>query len=40
METILNSESNVIPQNALWRDCNGKWIEWIEGHYLEVVVEV
>ena len=21
-------------------DCNGKWIEWVEGHYLEVVVEV
>ena len=27
-----------LPQNALGRDCNG--IDWIEGHYLEVVVEV
>ena len=28
----------ILPQNALKRDCNGKCIEWIEGHYLEVVV--
>ena len=27
-----------LPQNALRRDCNGKCIEVIEGHYLEVVV--
>ena len=32
--------NNPNPQNALRRNCNGKWIEWIEGHYLEVVVEV
>ena len=24
----------------LRHDCNSKCIEWIEGHYLEVVVEV
>ena len=30
----------ILPQNASRRDCNGKCIEWIEGHYLEVVVEV
>ena len=29
----------ILPQNALRRDCNGKYIERIEGHYLEVVVE-
>ena len=29
---------NILPQNALRRDCNGKCIEIIEGHYLEVVV--
>ena len=29
-----------LPQNALRRDFNGKCIELIEGHYLEVVVEV
>ena len=30
----------ILPQNALRRDFNGKCIELIEGHYLEVVVEV
>ena len=30
----------LLPQNALRRDFNGKCIELIEGHYLEVVVEV
>ena len=30
----------ILPQTALRRDCKGKCIEWIEGHYLEVVVEV
>ena len=30
----------ILPQNALRRDCNGKCIEWIKGHYLGVVVEV
>ena len=30
----------ILPQNALRRDCNDKCIEWIEGHYEEVVVEV
>ena len=29
---------STLPQNALRRDCNGKCIEIIEGHYLEVVV--
>ena len=29
---------HILPQNALRRDCNGKCIEIIEGHYLEVVV--
>ena len=29
-----------LPQNALRRDSNGKCIERVEGHYLEVVVEV
>ena len=28
----------ILPQNALKRDCNGKCIERIKGHYLEVVV--
>ena len=28
----------ILPQNALKRDFNGKCIELIEGHYLEVVV--
>ena len=32
--------SGILPQNALRRDFNGKCIELIEGHYLEVVVEV
>ena len=27
-------------QNALRRDCNGKCIEQIESHYLELVVDV
>ena len=30
--------TGILPQNALRRDCNGKCIDWIEGHYLEVVV--
>ena len=30
----------MLPQNALRRDCNDKCIEWIKGHYLEVMVEV
>ena len=30
----------ILPQNALRRDCNDKYIELIEGHYLKVVVEV
>ena len=30
--------AGILPQNALRRDCNGKCIEIIEGHYLEVVV--
>ena len=30
----------ILPPNALRRDCNGKCIELIEGHALEVVVEV
>ena len=30
----------ILPQNALRRDFNGKCIELIEAHYLEVVVEV
>ena len=37
---LKNSKFNgaTLPQNALRRDCNGKCIEIIEGHYLEVVV--
>ena len=31
---------NTLSQNALRRNSNGKCIELIEGHYLEVVVEV
>ena len=31
---------NILPQTALMRDFNGKCIELIEGHYLEVMVEV
>ena len=34
----LHRFSSTLPQNALRRDCNGKCIEIIEGHYLEVVV--
>ena len=30
----------ILPPNALRRDCNGKCIKLIEGHALEVVVEV
>ena len=30
----------ILPPNALRRDCNGKCVELIEGHALEVVVEV
>ena len=30
--------TSTLPQTALSRDCNGKCIEIIEGHYLEVVV--
>ena len=30
----------ILPQNALRRDCNDKYFELNEGHYLEVVVEV
>ena len=32
--------NTTLPPNALRRDCNGKCIELIEGHALEVVVEV
>ena len=32
------ARATILPQNALRRDCNGKCIEIIEGHYLEVVV--
>ena len=35
-----NGMTCILPQNALRRDCNDKYIELIEGHYLEVVVEV
>ena len=31
---------STLPPNALRRNCNGKCIELIEGHALEVVVEV
>ena len=37
---LLHHLSSILPQNALRRDFNGKCIEMIEGHYLEVVVEV
>ena len=37
---ILYNYKYYIPQNALMRDCNGKCIEYTEGQYLEVVVEV
>ena len=36
--SIYDSSVSTLPQNALRRDCNGKCIEIIEGHYLEVVV--
>ena len=32
--------SSILTQSALMRDYYGKCIEWIEGHYLEVVVVV
>ena len=41
LQTVLclsRKQMRILPQNALKRDCNGKSIEWIEGHYLEVVV--
>ena len=31
---------SILPQNALRRDSSGKSTELIEGHYLEVVIEV
>ena len=37
MNTV-NTFKDILPQNALKRNYNGKCIEWIEGHYLEVVV--
>ena len=37
---IKTRRTTILPQKALRRDCNGKCIEWIESHYLEVVVEV
>ena len=33
-----NNTLGILPQNALKRDFNGKCIELIEGHYVEVVV--
>ena len=33
-----SATNSILPQNALKRDFNGKCIELIEGHYLEVVV--
>ena len=33
-------DTSILPQNALRHDCNGKSIELMGGHYLEVVVEV
>ena len=36
--TCISQLKATLPQNALKRDCNGKCIELIEGHYLEVVV--
>ena len=30
----------ILQQNALRRDCNGKCIELMKGHYLVVMVEV
>ena len=35
---IVVSKMHLLPQNALKRDCNGKCIDKIEGHHLEVVV--
>ena len=40
MNNHINFHVDILPQNALRQDCNGKCIEWIEGHYLEVVVEL
>ena len=40
MFLVNNTYTCILPQNALRRDFNGKCIELIEGHYLEVVVEV
>ena len=40
IETVTFATKGILPQNALMRDCNGKCIEWIMVHYLEVVVEV
>ena len=37
---LQNNQGLILPPNALRRDCNGKCIEYIEGHALEVVVEV
>ena len=36
----LVSSFSILPLNALRRDCNDKYIELIEGHYLLFVVEV
>ena len=38
MHGVAAPNKGILPQNTLRRDC--KCIEWIEGHYLEVVVEV
>ena len=38
--TVCIHKMYILPPNALRRDCNGKCIELIEGHALEVVVEV
>ena len=40
MHGVAAPNKGILPQNALRRDYNSKCIEWIEGHYLEVVVEV
>ena len=37
-EIMAQDDTVILPQNALKRDFNGKCIELIEGHYLEVVV--
>ena len=39
-KTFCGFSMGTLPPNALRRDCNGKCIEYIEGHALEVVVEV